>query len=329
MVPSTVPKYYFDANATYIIAGGLGGLGRSIARWMVSRKARYLILLGSSNPIREPGKILVDELEAQGVTVATPSCDISDKDALEHTLKTCLEKMPPVKGCVQAAMTLRDQLFVKTPYADFQAVLKPKVQGTQNLHSLLPQNMDFFILLSSLAALIGNHGQSAYAAACTFQDGFARHRVAQGQRAISINLGRISDVGYMAENEKVASTLRTDAYLTIDEREFLAIMEYACDPELELNEGSCQIVTGLKTPGMLRYDKVEEPWFMDRPMFSHLYAMDDTSTSSTTLTTGPSESDNETDLPSLLSSPNTSTEEAAAAVTAALKAKVATMMALQ
>ncbi|KAL9639081.1 MAG: hypothetical protein Q9204_001255 [Flavoplaca sp. TL-2023a] len=326
-VPSSLPKYYFDANATYIIAGGLGGLGRSIARWMVSRKARYLILLGSSNPIREAGKVLVDELEAQGVFVATPSCDISEKDTLDRTLNTCLKNMPPIRGCVQAAMTLRDQVFVKTPYTDFQAVLKPKVQGSWNLHSILPQKMDFFVLLSSLAALFGNHGQSAYAAACTFQDAFARHRVAQGERAVSINLGRIGDVGYAAESEKLASTSRTDAYLNINEKQFLAIMEYACDPELELNEGNCQIVTGLKTPGMLRRDKIEAPWFMDRPMFSHLYAMDDASISPNTQVSGTP--DDEIDLPSLLLSPTGTAEEGAAAVTSALKAKLATMMALQ
>ncbi|KAL9037775.1 MAG: hypothetical protein Q9180_003532 [Flavoplaca navasiana] len=326
-VPSSLPKYDFDANATYIIAGGLGGLGRSIARWMVSRKARYLILLGSSNPIREAGKVLVDELEAQGVFVATPSCDISEKDALERTLNKCLKNMPPIRGCVQAAMTLRDQVFVKTPYADFQAVLKPKVQGSWNLHSILPQKMDFFVLLSSLAALFGNHGQSAYAAANTFQDAFARHRVAQGERAVSIELGRIGDVGYAAENEELASTSRTDAYLNINEKQFLAIMEYACDPELELNEMNCQIVTGLKTPGMLRQDKLEEPWFMDRPIFSHLYAMDDGSGYSNTQASGTS--DNEIDLPSLLLSPTRTAEEGAAAVTSALKAKLAMMMALQ
>ena len=213
------------------------------------------------------------------------------------------------------------------PYSDFQAVLKPKVQGTWNLRSLLPQKLDFFVLLSSMAALIGNHGQSAYAAACTFQDGFARHCVAQGQRAISINLGRVSSVGYMAENENVASPFRTDAYHTISEKEFLAIMEYACDPELELNEGNCQIVTGLKTSGMLRQDKAEEPWFMDRPMFSHLYAMDNAWDTSATQVTGTS--DDEIDLPSLLSSPTTTCEEGAIAVTSALKVKLATMMALQ
>ncbi|KAL8970594.1 MAG: hypothetical protein Q9183_001440, partial [Haloplaca sp. 2 TL-2023] len=318
-VPSNFPNHHFDANATYVIAGGLGGLGRSIARWMVGLKARYLILLGSSNPIREAGKVLVNELEAQGVMVATPSCDISDKYALELTLKTCLERMPPIKGC--------DQLFAEMPYSDFHAVLKPKVHGTWNLHSLLPQKMDFFILLSSLGTLVGNHCQTAYSTACAFQDGFARHRVTHGQRAISINLGRISDVGYMAENERMAPVLRTGNYLNINEKEFLAIMEYACDPKLELNEKNCQIVTGLKTPGMLRREKVEEPWFMDRPMFSHLYAMDDASTSTATQVTGTS--DDEIDLPSLLSSPTTTTEEGATAITSALKAKVATMMALQ
>ncbi len=115
-VPSNLPTYQFDANASYLIVGGLGGLGRSVARWMASRMARHLILLGSSNPIREAGKVLVEELQAQGVIVAAPSCDVSDRAALERTLNHCLETMPPIKGCIQGAMVLKVSLH---PPLDF------------------------------------------------------------------------------------------------------------------------------------------------------------------------------------------------------------------
>ena len=74
---------------------------------MVSRNARHLILMGSSNPIREAGTVLVEELQAQGVNVATPSCNVSDRAALERTWNHCLETMPPIKGCVQGAMVLK------------------------------------------------------------------------------------------------------------------------------------------------------------------------------------------------------------------------------
>lgn len=110
-VPSNLPTYEFDANASYVIVGGLGGLGRSVARWMASLKARHLILLGSSNPIREAGKVLVEELQAQGVSIATPPCDVSDKAALERIINHCRETMPPIKGCIQGAMVLRVSLI--------------------------------------------------------------------------------------------------------------------------------------------------------------------------------------------------------------------------
>ncbi|KAL9029564.1 MAG: hypothetical protein Q9196_002212 [Gyalolechia fulgens] len=113
-VPSNLPTYHFDANATYVIVGGLGGLGRSIARWMASLKARHLILLGSSNPIREAGKVLVDELQAQGISVATPPCDVGNRAALERTLNQCRKTMPPIKGCIQGAMVLKVSPHLQT-----------------------------------------------------------------------------------------------------------------------------------------------------------------------------------------------------------------------
>lgn len=83
---------------------------------MASRTARHLILLGSSNPIREAGKVLVEELQVQGVTVATPSCDVSDRAALERTLDHCRETMPPIRGCVQGAMVLKVSLGLQSSF---------------------------------------------------------------------------------------------------------------------------------------------------------------------------------------------------------------------
>jgi len=107
VVPSTRPTYYFDENASYVITGGLGGLGRSIARWMVDRKARNLILLGRSGARERTAQEFVEEMKERGVTIAAPPCDISDKRALRSALDACSQTMPPVKGCIQGSMVLR------------------------------------------------------------------------------------------------------------------------------------------------------------------------------------------------------------------------------
>lgn len=106
MVPSTKPTYHFDENATYLIAGGLGGLGRTITRWMADRKASNFILLSRSGAKGQDALELLREMKARGVNIAAPACDISSEDALV----TVLEQhghMPPIKGCIQATMVLK------------------------------------------------------------------------------------------------------------------------------------------------------------------------------------------------------------------------------
>lgn len=111
-----LPTYSFDPDATYLIAGGLGGLGRSIARWMVSRSARNLILLSRSGPQSESSRILVEEMKREGINLVTPCCDVSDKEALESVLRECRRNMPPVKGCIQGAMTLKVNYVLRIFY---------------------------------------------------------------------------------------------------------------------------------------------------------------------------------------------------------------------
>ena len=107
IVPTRKPTYNFDPNATYVISGGLGGLGRSMAQWMANRGAKNLILLSRSGASRDSAKQLVEDLEAAKVKVATPPCDVSDLESLTEVLRDCLTTMPPVKGCIQGSMVLK------------------------------------------------------------------------------------------------------------------------------------------------------------------------------------------------------------------------------
>lgn len=107
ILPSTHPAYYFDQNATYVITGGFGGIGRSITRWMVDRKARHMLLLSRSGAKTEAALELLDEMKMKGVNIVAPACDISDEQALLSVLKTCSRDMPPIKGCIQGSMVLQ------------------------------------------------------------------------------------------------------------------------------------------------------------------------------------------------------------------------------
>ena len=107
VMPSIRPTYQFSGESSYVITGGLGGLGRSIATWMVERGAKYLILLGRSGTRHEKALNFVRDLESKGIKVAAPPCDICDVEALRSTFNECLRLMPSIKGCIQGSMVLR------------------------------------------------------------------------------------------------------------------------------------------------------------------------------------------------------------------------------
>lgn len=97
-----------DQNASYVIAGGLGGLGRSIVRWMVDKGARNLILLSRSGASSSSAAAeFVSALRSQGINVAAPRCDVTSSKEVSTVLEDCGSTMPPVKGCINAANDLQ------------------------------------------------------------------------------------------------------------------------------------------------------------------------------------------------------------------------------
>ena len=106
-MPSIEPSWNFDPQATYIITGAFGGLGRSIARWMMKRGARHLLLLSRNGPKGQAAQTLLLELELGGVAVLAPPCDIGDEKSLLAGLAHFDTVAHPVKGCIHGAMTLR------------------------------------------------------------------------------------------------------------------------------------------------------------------------------------------------------------------------------
>ncbi|KAH8883307.1 phenolpthiocerol synthesis polyketide synthase ppsA [Thozetella sp. PMI_491] len=272
IVRSSRPDYYFDSNATYVIAGGLGGLGRSVARWIVDRGARHLLLLSRSGATSEEAKALLAELRACGTTVEAPACDISDANKLSEVLRTCKDFMPPIKGCVQAAMALKDSMFPNMSLDNYLAGLAPKVQGSWNLHTLLPKGMDFFILLSSGLGIVGGASQANYCAGNAYQDSLARYRTAQGEKAISLDLGMILSVGFVSERPETMGMLRSKGFMSMRETEFLGLLEYYCDPKLPLQSAlKSQVISGLETPASFKARGVDEPYWAASPKYRNLY----------------------------------------------------------
>ncbi|KAL9020486.1 MAG: hypothetical protein Q9185_002259 [Variospora sp. 1 TL-2023] len=267
----TIPASLFDSNASYLIAGGLGGIGRSVARWMANRGARNLILLSRYAHHSEDAQQLISELERKGVRVETPPCDIADGKALAFVLASCSQRLPPIKGCVQSSLALNDKPFQEMTQENFLTAIRPKVYGSWNLHELLPNNLDFFILFSSVQGIVGSKFQANYACGNVYQDALARYRVRNGQKALSLDIGLMKSVGVVAEHEEVSRWLELQGYMGLEEKELHAMLEHHCDPSLPvLSELKCQVVTGLHTPAALEAKGLAESPWLQRPFFSHL-----------------------------------------------------------
>ncbi|CAN9190585.1 unnamed protein product [Alternaria alternata] len=267
------PTWTFDPEAAYLVVGGLGGVGRSILRWMISRGAKQLIVPSRSGPRGEAAfKIVIDAIKS-GVTILTPSCDVSDMASLKLMLDECAPVVGPIRGCINAAMVLQDSIFDNMTHAQWKKTIDSKVKSSWNLHALLPNDLDFFILLSSAAGVLGNAGQSNYAAGCTFQDALSSFRKSHGRKAVSIDLGLMSTVGFVAENEGVRKTLeRYQGLRAIDEEEFLALMDILCDPEHPPNLSTIngQVTMGITTPADLALDNGTMPMeHMHQSLFAY------------------------------------------------------------
>ena len=149
--------------------------------------------------------------------------------------------------------------------SDFQAAIRPKVDGSWNLHSLLPKGMDFFVMLSSLAGIVGLAGMANYACGNTYQDALVQHRIAQTEKAVSLDLCNIENVGYVAEREGLTEALDLQGISVLTEAEFLALLEYYCNPGLPLTSPiQSQLVIGLQAQLAPNTNRILP---LDRPMF--------------------------------------------------------------
>jgi hypothetical protein len=107
IVPEQLSPYQVDADASYVLAGGLGGIGRSIAKWLVERGARNLVFLSRSGRITDSVERMKLELETAGCNVKIFTCDVSDNTRVEEVMEECKRDLPPIKGCIQASMVLK------------------------------------------------------------------------------------------------------------------------------------------------------------------------------------------------------------------------------
>ncbi|MEA5619314.1 SDR family NAD(P)-dependent oxidoreductase [Cronbergia sp. UHCC 0137] len=195
IITSASSLYPLKENCTYLITGGLGGLGLLVAEWLVKMGACHLLLLGRNAPT-DDAVSRIQKLETTGARIAIAQIDVSQKAALSNILTEIENSAYPLAGIIHGAGVLDDGALLQMNWERFQKVMAAKVMGAWNLHTLtqhLP--LDFFVLFSSATALFGSPGQANHVAANTFLDTLAHYRTSKGLPAMSINWGIWSEIG--------------------------------------------------------------------------------------------------------------------------------------
>jgi NADPH:quinone reductase-like Zn-dependent oxidoreductase len=200
------------ADGTYLVTGGLSGLGLATASWLVDRGAGRVVLAGRRARPPESSADL-DALRARaasrGAEVLTESLDVSDNASLQALLDRLRSAGPPLRGVVHSAGVLDDAALSRHDASSFARVLAPKVDGARLLDSHTRGDaLDFFVMFSSVASVLGSPGQANYAAANAFLDALALERYGRGLPGLSVAWGAWDQVGVAASRgivERLAS----------------------------------------------------------------------------------------------------------------------------
>ena len=196
-----------DADASYLITGGLGGFGLAIADRLAKLGARHLALLGRSGP-SPAARDVVESLRRRGVEVKIYPADVTDRERAKSIIADVERTMGPLRGIMHAAMVLDDAPIERLDEERMWTAMRPKIIGAWNLHTLSTDiPLDFFVLFSSITSIIGNPGQANYVAGNAFLDMLAYYRRGRGLPALTVNWGGIGEVGYVVNSPETTQRL--------------------------------------------------------------------------------------------------------------------------
>ncbi|KAL7956644.1 putative polyketide synthase [Trichoderma compactum] len=321
MVPIVPPKgkeFTLSSNATYIIPGDLGGLGRSLAMWVASKGARYLTFTSHSGAIKPETKALLDELANINVQSKAFASEISNAAELTKVLQEIKSaNFHTIRGVITLAMQFQDAFFENMTVEEFHTAIRLKVQVTRNLHEQLPKDLDFFICMSSVGGIVGSRGQGNYNAGNTYQDAVARHRRSHGLKGTSIDLGLVLGVSWAAVHGEALGYLNSGAMAGLKETEVLDVIEAGMAGALP----EADTTVGPTTGGMLNQGGYEELYWHSERRCGPLSVYDTQDNG----TAGSGEPDRSEELRTALGAAQ-NLDEAGAAVCVALMRKLAKAM---
>ena len=219
-------KQVFNAEKTYLISGGLGGIGLQIAKWMVEKGARHLTLISRRILLSDYQTELINKLKLLGADIVVLAADVADKNNMDLMFRRFGGDLPLLGGVIHAAGVVDDALIYKTKIERIREVSRAKVEGTWNLHCLTESiDLEFFCCFSSATALIGTPGQSVYASANSFIDFVVGLRRKNDLAAKSVMWGPWKEFGMVAKNSGGSEVFESVGVKLFSTKQGLALLE--------------------------------------------------------------------------------------------------------
>lgn len=204
------------APGAILVTGGLGMLGRQVAKWLAEKGATQIVLVSRRAP-DDSTRRFIESIASDDCHVTVHAADISCREDVERLFARFGEDLQTLRGVIHAAGVLDDGLIESQTWERFERVLGPKIQAAKLLHEFTRElDLQLFVLYSSAAAVLGSPGQSNYATGNAFLDGLAWQRRQLGLPATSINWGPWSEG--MADDERLLKRMALQGItpLTVD-----------------------------------------------------------------------------------------------------------------
>lgn len=245
-------------NSTYVISGGMGGIGLLIAADIIKHvQSADIVLLGRSPYAAKQKKLMALQAQIQkstlDVTVHYWSIDINDANALSQRFKTAYRQstLAPLKGVFHCAGVINDGFLINKKRHEIEQVLAPKIKGLHNLHKVTcDQPLDFFIGFSSLASITGNIGQAEYAYANGYLDSFIQWRCRQVSfqkahgKSLSINWPLWADGGMLMSQDAMKRLYESSGIVAMQEKQALNALYLAMNSALYNDNSQIAITYG-------------------------------------------------------------------------------------
>ncbi len=220
------PTVQFSPKGAYVIAGGLGGIGLEIAKWLASRGAGGLVLVGRHGVTDEGQREAIRQLEADGVRVVVRECDIADPDQVNALVDETAAAFGSIRGVFNAALILDDRLISDVTRESVRKVISPKADGALNLHrATIGHPLECFVVFSSIANVFGNPGQANYVAGNAFMEQLVMARRLQGLPGSVLQLGPVGDVGILRRDQRLRDAIGQVLGATISSGDVLATLD--------------------------------------------------------------------------------------------------------